>query len=75
MSLYSEPRLKVEVEQEESKEEEKAEKIKQLRSNAEGNAPQKQKTVKRSVPKVGRNDQCPCGSGLKYKKCHGKDQN
>lgn len=21
---------------------------------------------------VGRNDQCPCGSGLKYKKCHGK---
>lgn len=24
------------------------------------------------VPKVGRNDKCPCGSGLKYKKCHGK---
>jgi len=24
-------------------------------------------------PKIGRNDQCPCGSGLKYKKCHGKD--
>ncbi|MCB9251037.1 MAG: preprotein translocase subunit SecA [Flavobacteriales bacterium] len=24
-------------------------------------------------PKVGRNDPCPCGSGLKYKKCHGKD--
>jgi len=23
--------------------------------------------------KVGRNDPCPCGSGLKYKKCHGKD--
>ena len=22
---------------------------------------------------VGRNDMCPCGSGLKYKKCHGKD--
>jgi uncharacterized protein YecA (UPF0149 family) len=21
--------------------------------------------------KVGRNDPCPCGSGLKYKKCHG----
>ncbi len=28
--------------------------------------------VKRSVPKVGRNDPCPCGSGLKYKYCHGK---
>jgi preprotein translocase subunit SecA len=22
--------------------------------------------------KVGRNDPCPCGSGLKYKKCHGR---
>jgi preprotein translocase subunit SecA len=26
---------------------------------------------KREVPKVGRNDPCPCGSGQKYKKCHG----
>ncbi len=25
-------------------------------------------------PKVGRNDPCPCGSGLKYKNCHGKNQ-
>ena len=23
---------------------------------------------------VGRNDPCPCGSGKKYKKCHGKEQ-
>ncbi len=29
-------------------------------------------TVKRTMPKVGRNDPCPCGSGLKYKNCHGK---
>ena len=29
------------------------------------------KTVKREEPKVGRNDPCPCGSGKKYKKCHG----
>ena len=28
--------------------------------------------VKRSVPKVGRNDMCPCGSGKKYKHCHGR---
>ncbi|MBA7659420.1 Protein translocase subunit SecA [subsurface metagenome] len=27
--------------------------------------------VKRSYPKVGRNDPCPCGSGRKYKYCHG----
>jgi preprotein translocase SecA subunit len=26
---------------------------------------------KRDAPKVGRNDPCPCGSGKKYKKCHG----
>ncbi|HEX2669120.1 MAG TPA: preprotein translocase subunit SecA [Gammaproteobacteria bacterium] len=26
----------------------------------------------RETPKVGRNDPCPCGSGLKYKQCHGK---
>jgi hypothetical protein len=24
-----------------------------------------------TTPKVGRNDRCPCGSGLKYKHCHG----
>jgi len=28
-------------------------------------------TVRRQQPKVGRNDPCPCGSGKKYKKCHG----
>ena len=29
------------------------------------------RTVRRDSPKVGRNDPCPCGSGRKYKKCHG----
>jgi preprotein translocase subunit SecA len=29
-------------------------------------------TVVRSLPKVGRNDPCPCGSGKKYKFCHGR---
>jgi preprotein translocase subunit SecA len=28
-------------------------------------------TVRREGKKVGRNDPCPCGSGKKYKKCHG----
>ncbi|MBX3191979.1 MAG: preprotein translocase subunit SecA [Labilithrix sp.] len=27
--------------------------------------------VKREAPKIGRNDLCPCGSGEKFKKCHG----
>jgi preprotein translocase subunit SecA len=31
----------------------------------------KVRTVRREEPKVGRNDPCPCGSGKKYKKCHG----
>jgi hypothetical protein len=26
----------------------------------------------RTGPKIGRNDPCPCGSGKKYKKCHGR---
>jgi len=29
-------------------------------------------TVAQEVPRVGRNDPCPCGSGQKYKNCHGK---
>ncbi len=29
-------------------------------------------TVQRSIPKVGRNEPCPCGSGKKYKHCHGR---
>ncbi len=29
-------------------------------------------TLAQAVPKVGRNDPCPCGSGKKYKLCHGK---
>ena len=29
-------------------------------------------TIRRDEDKVGRNDPCPCGSGKKYKKCHGK---
>ncbi|MDA1307235.1 MAG: SEC-C metal-binding domain-containing protein, partial [Acidobacteria bacterium] len=29
------------------------------------------KTVRRDEPKIGRNDPCHCGSGKKYKKCHG----
>ncbi len=28
--------------------------------------------ITRTAPKVGRNDPCPCGSGKKYKQCHGK---
>ena len=32
------------------------------------------KPIRRDTPKVGRNEPCPCGSGKKYKHCHGKLQ-
>jgi preprotein translocase subunit SecA len=32
------------------------------------------KTIVRNVPRVGRNDPCPCGSGKKFKKCHGANE-
>jgi len=41
-----------------------------------GQAPQGEVQVKQirlEQPKVGRNDPCPCGSGKKYKKCHGQN--
>ena len=33
----------------------------------------KQETIRRDMPKVGRNDPCPCGSGKKYKNCCGRN--
>lgn len=38
-------------------------------SNGDGSG--ESKTVSNKGPKVGRNELCPCGSGKKYKKCHG----
>lgn len=45
------------------------------RAAAEGvsQSPVRAETVKRAEKKVGRNDPCPCGSGKKFKHCHGKD--
>ena len=42
---------------------------------AEGTEPGgvKIRTERRDQPKIGRNDPCPCGSGKKYKQCHGKE--
>jgi preprotein translocase subunit SecA len=36
-----------------------------------GASPQAASPAKREADKVGRNDPCPCGSGKKFKKCHG----
>ena len=37
-------------------------------------APRAQPPIQHQGPKVGRNDPCPCGSGKKYKKCHGANE-
>jgi preprotein translocase subunit SecA len=38
-----------------------------------GGGESSQPTQRRTGEKVGRNDPCPCGSGKKYKKCHGAE--
>jgi len=43
----------------------------QAAMRAQGEAA-KPATIRRDQPKVGRNDPCPCGSGKKYKQCHGR---
>ena len=43
----------------------------QMADAAEASRGEKRRPIKRDMPKVGRNDPCPCGSGKKYKKCHG----
>jgi preprotein translocase subunit SecA len=41
-------------------------------ANTPVGGPTRPSTVRRTQPKVGRNDPCPCGSGKKYKNCCGK---
>ncbi|MBP9643859.1 MAG: SEC-C domain-containing protein, partial [Budvicia sp.] len=42
--------------------------------NALAEEPASGGTVVRGERKIGRNDPCPCGSGKKYKQCHGQLQ-
>ena len=41
-------------------------------ATAEPEVEESEQTFVRQQPKVGRNEPCPCGSGKKYKQCHGK---
>ena len=41
------------------------------RAQEEAEAAQKKRPIQRSTNKVGRNEPCPCGSGKKFKHCHG----
>ena len=46
----------------------------QTASSAGDETPAVTRTIEREEPKIGRNDLCPCGSGRKYKKCCGAQQ-
>ena len=50
----------------------RAEQQRMVLSRGESEEEEKKKPVRRHEKKIGRNDPCPCGSGKKYKKCHGR---
>ena len=55
--------------------EERAERISHVRythPNEDGSVSEEGDVAVAEVPRVGRNDPCPCGSGKKYKHCHGR---
>lgn len=57
-----------------TREEPKREEVAKPTTASAGGEAQEQRPVMNAGQKVGRNDPCPCGSGKKYKKCHGKDE-
>ncbi|MBK9293872.1 MAG: preprotein translocase subunit SecA [Oligoflexia bacterium] len=63
--------MKIQIVQENQVEQMTKQAPKQPMTFSRGEEPQEAKPVVRDVPKVGRNDPCPCGSGKKFKKCHG----
>ena len=48
--------------------------LREVRENADeiSGGDRSSSSTKTEKPEIGRNDPCPCGSGKKYKKCHGK---
>jgi preprotein translocase subunit SecA len=69
-----EPVSREEQEEREKEREEARRKLKKEQNlvYSAGDSGQPTPTKKRETAKVGRNDPCPCGSGKKYKKCHGR---
>ncbi len=65
--------FKVQIDQEAEMTDEFASKSSQVvEHRGESETLERPVTVRRGEEKVGRNEPCPCGSGKKYKKCHGK---
>jgi hypothetical protein len=46
--------------------------LQQVSTPAASPAPRTPAPAESGIPRVGRNDPCPCGSGRKYKRCHGR---
>jgi preprotein translocase subunit SecA len=66
-------RLNIEQFDEREFEEKREQELDQISLNATDTSESAPQNTQRSAePKVGRNDPCPCGSGKKYKKCHGE---
>ena len=61
----------IQIQREDQVQEMRAEQEDQPMFYGPAEAPAKRQAVRKDA-KVGRNDPCPCGSGKKYKKCHGK---
>jgi preprotein translocase subunit SecA len=61
-----------ETEMERLEKQRRAEQHQMVLSRGEAEEEEKKKPIRRQEKKIGRNDPCPCGSGKKYKKCHGK---
>ncbi|VAX22284.1 Protein translocase subunit SecA [hydrothermal vent metagenome] len=73
-SISSLFRVRVQSEEEARKEKYSLSRTMEKRRMTEhrGDGDGKVETVRRTKKKIGRNEPCPCGSGKKYKKCHGK---
>ncbi len=76
--VHVRPQLQSESLNQMRREREREEKAMQMAGGGEDKTEEPQnvkaKPVRRTEPKVGRNEPCPCGSGKKYKKCHGLQQ-
>lgn len=69
---YEEEAIKTNIEQQREAEEAQQRAAENAGRSSQTQAAEKPQPFKREVPKVGRNEACPCGSGKKYKQCHGK---
>jgi len=69
---YEKAALTIEALEEDVEQMEAQQRKQNIALNRVGGEPEARKPATRDEDKIGRNDNCPCGSGKKYKKCCGK---